>query len=290
MKLKFKQFRKPIRISFFHPVKLNTSQSVRKIPLNNLTWPQASLRFPRMNPFGDKDRDGKLNMFDCKPFDKKKHSKLLREEIRNRLNLNDPEKEITKKKIYDYMEEFEKKHKNLNSERRNYPMFKKTFKTITTEDIVKYFEKNPDLIQTAEQVKWGSLRPEQGLMNREAEYMSDKYEKDGKIIRVKPDTIGIASALKKKKADIGQSIKHEMKHLKDDLEGHYEGVYNHPGKYGISKEHKKEYLAAEREKRAYVYETEPLERDIAKEAGPKSEVLQSLDPDDTKSIEIKDED
>jgi hypothetical protein len=70
MKLKFKQSRKPFKLKFFSPIKLNTKKSVRKIPLKNLTWPQASLRFPRMNPFEDKDKDGKLNMFDCKPFEK----------------------------------------------------------------------------------------------------------------------------------------------------------------------------------------------------------------------------
>ena len=77
-KLKFKQSKKPVKLSFFNPVKLNTSKSVKKVPLKNLTWPQASLRFPRMNPFGDKDRDGKLNMFDCRPFDKRRHSEALR--------------------------------------------------------------------------------------------------------------------------------------------------------------------------------------------------------------------
>ena len=72
VRLKFRQSRQPIKLNFFNPVKLNTKQSVRQIPLKNLTWPQASLRFPRMNPFGDKDRDGKLNMFDCRPFDKRR--------------------------------------------------------------------------------------------------------------------------------------------------------------------------------------------------------------------------
>ena len=76
MKLKFKQSRKPIKINFFSPIKLNTKQSIRKIPMKNLTWPQASIRFPRLNPFGDKDHDGKLNMFDCKPFNKKRHGKF----------------------------------------------------------------------------------------------------------------------------------------------------------------------------------------------------------------------
>jgi hypothetical protein len=64
------------KMSFFKPVKLNTKSSVRKIPLKTLTWPQASIRFPRLNPFGDKDRDGKLNMFDCRPFDPFRHGNI----------------------------------------------------------------------------------------------------------------------------------------------------------------------------------------------------------------------
>jgi len=76
MFLKFKPSKKkPIKINFFSPVKLNTLKSVKKVPLRNLTWPQASLRFPRMNPFADKDRDGKLNMFDCRPFDVSRHGR-----------------------------------------------------------------------------------------------------------------------------------------------------------------------------------------------------------------------
>ena len=81
MKLIFKPNKKrkyPVKLSFFKPVKLHTKQSVRKVPLKNLTWQQSSIRFPRMKPFGDKDKDGKLNMFDCKPFDKKRHGKKFR--------------------------------------------------------------------------------------------------------------------------------------------------------------------------------------------------------------------
>jgi len=80
MKLKFKKKKHPVKLSFFQPgrmnlfkpVKLHTKQSVRKVPLKNLTWQQTGVRFPRMNPFGDKDRDGKLNMFDCRPFDRRR--------------------------------------------------------------------------------------------------------------------------------------------------------------------------------------------------------------------------
>lgn len=59
----------------FKPVTIWTSKNVRNIPKKKLTYPQAIVRYPRLNPFGDADRDGKLNMFDCKPFDKKKHGK-----------------------------------------------------------------------------------------------------------------------------------------------------------------------------------------------------------------------
>lgn len=61
-----------IKPKFIFPVKSNTRQSVKKISMKNLTWPQALIRFPKLNPFGDSDKDGKLNMFDCRPFDKKR--------------------------------------------------------------------------------------------------------------------------------------------------------------------------------------------------------------------------
>lgn len=60
-------------IPIFKPIKLNTPQNIRNIPRRNLTWNQASIRYPRLNPFKDSDRDGKLNMFDCRPFNKKRH-------------------------------------------------------------------------------------------------------------------------------------------------------------------------------------------------------------------------
>jgi len=60
----------------FKPVKLPTKQSVSKIPKKNLTWPQAVKRYPKVKMFGDADKDGKLNMFDCKPFDKNRHGKF----------------------------------------------------------------------------------------------------------------------------------------------------------------------------------------------------------------------
>ncbi len=42
------------------------------ISKKNLTWPQAKRRFPLMNPYRDTDRDGVKNIFDCRPFDKRR--------------------------------------------------------------------------------------------------------------------------------------------------------------------------------------------------------------------------
>ena len=45
-----------------------------KVPIRmkNLNWPQAKARFPLMKPYGDVDKDGVKNKFDCKPFNKRK--------------------------------------------------------------------------------------------------------------------------------------------------------------------------------------------------------------------------
>ena len=37
-----------------------------------MNWAQAKRAFPKLRPFSDADKDGIYNMFDCKPFNKKK--------------------------------------------------------------------------------------------------------------------------------------------------------------------------------------------------------------------------
>ena len=54
-----------------HPVK-----KINKISKKKLNYPQAVQRYQRLSPFGDADKDGKLNMFDCKPFDKMRHTSI----------------------------------------------------------------------------------------------------------------------------------------------------------------------------------------------------------------------
>jgi len=127
----------------FKPVKLPTKSCVRNIPKKNLTWPQAQVRYPKLKPFADADKDGKLNMFDCKPFDKKKHGYLLRKDIRKRLKITDSHpKSIWANK--EYAKKLEKSLIERNNQNQE--------KSITKKDIVKFYEKNPDLIKTAERL------------------------------------------------------------------------------------------------------------------------------------------
>lgn len=44
----------------------------KAIPKKDLTWAQAKVRFPKLNPYKDRDKDGVINLLDCKPFNKKK--------------------------------------------------------------------------------------------------------------------------------------------------------------------------------------------------------------------------
>ncbi len=75
-KLKFKKTkitpkRKPKPL--FKPVRLNDKKYVKTINTKHLTWAQAQIRYPKMKAFNDKDKDGILNGWDCKPFNNKKH-------------------------------------------------------------------------------------------------------------------------------------------------------------------------------------------------------------------------
>jgi hypothetical protein len=47
---------------------INTS--TKSINKKNMNWFQAKAKFPKLNPFGDADRDRVINMLDCKPFNK----------------------------------------------------------------------------------------------------------------------------------------------------------------------------------------------------------------------------
>ena len=44
----------------------------KQISKRNLSWPQAKRRFPLLSPMKDADKDGVINLLDCRPFNKKK--------------------------------------------------------------------------------------------------------------------------------------------------------------------------------------------------------------------------
>jgi len=51
-------------------LKIKPVSKLKKIELN---YPQAKRKYPKLNPYGDADRDGTKNWLDCKPFNPKKH-------------------------------------------------------------------------------------------------------------------------------------------------------------------------------------------------------------------------
>lgn len=62
-------FGKPVQTVFSKRMAL---RRLKHIPKKNLTWLQARRRYPKLNPFGDADKDGVMNIFDCKPFNRKR--------------------------------------------------------------------------------------------------------------------------------------------------------------------------------------------------------------------------
>jgi len=67
-------------MEWFKPAKPYTRQNIKKIkkiPKQKLSWPQAVVRYPRLNPFNDNDKDRRPNWLDCKPFNMKQHGKFV---------------------------------------------------------------------------------------------------------------------------------------------------------------------------------------------------------------------
>ena len=65
----------------------------------NLRWTQAVNRFPNLKPFGDNDRDGVLNMFDCFPFDRNRQDELVQLKSALKGGLKVEKKEMDKLKM-----------------------------------------------------------------------------------------------------------------------------------------------------------------------------------------------
>jgi hypothetical protein len=51
----------------------------KNIPKKEMNWIQAKSKYPHLNPYGDADKDRLMNMFDCKPFNKKRQDEFSSE-------------------------------------------------------------------------------------------------------------------------------------------------------------------------------------------------------------------
>jgi len=56
-------------------------ENIGRIPLKDLTYPQAKKRFPFLNPNGNIDGDNKVNQKDCRPFDAMRQDEELPDNI-----------------------------------------------------------------------------------------------------------------------------------------------------------------------------------------------------------------
>lgn len=52
----------------------------KSIPKSKQTWSEAKIRQPMLKPMGDVDRDGVINLLDCRPFNKRKQGFFHRDQ------------------------------------------------------------------------------------------------------------------------------------------------------------------------------------------------------------------
>jgi hypothetical protein len=107
-------------------VKPLSKKQIRNIPKKRLNYMQARVAYPRMNPFGDKDKDRVPNFLDCKPFDVNRQDRATRKYIQRKIL------KIGKKQM-----------RTLPKENR-----------IIVSKLTRIFEKNRDLIPQARKHKW----------------------------------------------------------------------------------------------------------------------------------------
>ena len=80
----------------------------------DLHYGQAIKRYPRLKPMVDTDGDGRVNLFDCRPLNKKKHSASMTEEGKKTVYLT-PE-EYTAFKLVRYGKEMKLQPMSIHKE------------------------------------------------------------------------------------------------------------------------------------------------------------------------------
>jgi len=141
-----------LKTKFVSPVNVNYN-----VPKKKMNYFQALGKYPRMNPLGDIDKDGVLNMFDCKPFDRTKdaESKILKKRKKESIIMKLKNEEIQKQADIKKAIYFEKHPKA-------YEKYKKQF--VNPEKIMeaeKIEKKNPEkakeIIKELAKEKFGSI-------------------------------------------------------------------------------------------------------------------------------------
>ena len=68
------------RLARMDRVSFNALGKPKSIPKKDLTWPQAKVRYPLLKPMVDTDKDGVINLLDCRPFNKRKQGFFHRDQ------------------------------------------------------------------------------------------------------------------------------------------------------------------------------------------------------------------
>lgn len=239
--------------SFWKPVKSKQMKAVRNYGMPNLNkYPRRTSQENKLiktNPYGDRDGDGVMNYFDCRPLDKKQDSKMLRREVAKRVFgaeyysglppedyqgkkkpigkiLHEKEKQTGKEQIDKhntrYKEVVYKDNPFIRPGRRAYPKLRKgMYKITTTKDVVKILAKNPDLIKDAEEIEWGYIPYDEAMRdNKAGEYHNprisppdDYYDSVEEMNKAKKAKINLSTVVNLKR-NIAHDIKHEIAHHK----------------------------------------------------------------------------
>ena len=85
------------------------SKKKKVVSKRDMDWGQAKVRYPKLSPFGDADRDGVKNWLDCKPFDRKRQDEKVSAADKIALYLKAKSQGIDPETIINWEEELKNK-------------------------------------------------------------------------------------------------------------------------------------------------------------------------------------
>jgi hypothetical protein len=189
----------------------------------NEGYPKRSMSEMRLidkKPYGDKDKDGLMNWFDCKPKNKHKTSAMMREHLSQKLygesfkDLKKQSKEYSKNKTQPYIDKAYRQIRHIN---KQVPRKKEMFKYVTPVDVVKHFQKYPQQLKETEGAEFRYLHPEE--VYNKTERTGETFLNEGSYtdITSKEGHVLVAPYMFKE-SNVGQRIEHELVHHKQNKE------------------------------------------------------------------------